>query len=230
MYRSRPSNLEYRAKLTLVIRSDNGIIVSKEDASRAGILPDRIQLNETYGGPGYPALFEVFHQLHCLVRSGTVVAVMCLLKLIAIDRILSAKHSTSTSTTISSWGRAPLRTRGDSSDRTLVSRSRSVLMPHAIRSDVHSTQQDTVSTQSASNSCAQPTLASSPFFGPAIHRTSFPTSTDNTHARTLRRFGHGQKQTRATLKTLQWTNLKKTSSFCQRSLDIQYLLPQQLPK
>ncbi|OJJ56090.1 hypothetical protein ASPSYDRAFT_134841 [Aspergillus sydowii CBS 593.65] len=41
------------------------ISVPAEEATRSGIAPDQVQINEAYGG-GYPANVEGLHHLHCL--------------------------------------------------------------------------------------------------------------------------------------------------------------------
>ncbi|KAF5870822.1 putative tat pathway signal sequence protein [Botrytis fragariae] len=48
------------------------IIIPPEDAPKAGISLDHFRVDEKDGGPGYPAIVEVMHQLHCLnlLRQG----------------------------------------------------------------------------------------------------------------------------------------------------------------
>lgn len=51
---------------TLMSVPDRPISVPAEEATRSGIAPDQVQINEAYGG-GYPANVEGLHHLHCLV-------------------------------------------------------------------------------------------------------------------------------------------------------------------
>ena len=53
------------------------MLVAPEDAQKSNIAPDRLKLDERYGGPGYIAVFEVMHQLHCLVRHTSYYDTVC---------------------------------------------------------------------------------------------------------------------------------------------------------